>query len=243
MINTAVIFAGGKGTRFLEQTRFLPKPMILAKGVPLLVHVINHYVKYGVSQLVVLSGFKQEEFSKYFKNQSSYTYDQFLETFKREDGIEIKLLDTGEDTLTGGRLKILLEKIELDNFYLTYGDGISDVDIDLLTKFHFESNKLVTVTAVNPPPRFGDLEIEGNLVTEMREKHESRPSWINGGYFVVSGSISDFLTKDEPFEQAPLRTIAEKKELAAYKHNGYWQCVDTIRELEILENDLDEKRI
>ena len=243
MINTAVIFAGGKGTRFLEQTRFLPKPMILAKGVPLLVHVINHYVKYGVSQFVVLTGFKQEEFSKYFTNQSSYTYDQSLEIFKREDGIEIKLLDTGEDTLTGGRLKILLEKIELDNFYLTYGDGISDVDIDLLTKFHFENNKLVTVTAVNPPPRFGDLEIEGNLVTEMREKHESRPSWINGGYMVVSGSISEFLTKDEPFEQAPLRTIAEKKELAAYKHNGYWQCVDTIRELEILENDLEEKRI
>ena len=197
-----------------------------SKGVPLLVHVINHYVKYGVSQFVVLM-FKQEEFSKYFNNQSSYTYNQSLETFKREDGIEIKLLDTGEDTLTGGRLKILLEKIELDNFYLTYGDGISDVDIDLLTKFHFESNKLVTVTAVNPPPRFGDLEIEGNLVTEMREKHESRPSWINGGYFVVSGTISEFLTKDEPFEQAPLRTIAEKKELAAYKHSGYWQCVDT----------------
>lgn len=243
MIKTAVIFAGGKGTRFLEQTRFLPKPMIMAKGVPLLVHIINHYVKYEVSQFVILTGFKQEEFSKYFNNQSSYTYDSSLEAFKREDGIEIKLLDTGEDTLTGGRLKILLEKIELDNFYLTYGDGISDVDIKSLTKFHTENKKLVTVTAVNPPPRFGDLEIEGNLVTEMREKHESRPSWINGGYFVVSGSISQFLTKDEPFEQAPLRTIVEKKELAAYKHFGYWQCVDTIRELEILENDLDEKKI
>ena len=243
MINTAVIFAGGKGTRFLEQTRFLPKPMILAKGIPLLIHIINHYKKFGISKFIVLTGFKQEEFSKYFKKQSDYTFDDSSNAFVHQDSSKVTLLDTGEETLTGGRLKILLENYDLENFYLTYGDGISDVNIDELTKFHYENNKLVTVTAVSPPPRFGDLEIEGNLVTEMREKNESRPTWINGGYFVVSGKIIEFLKKDEPFEQTPLRTIVKKNELSAYKHRGYWQCVDTIRELEILEKDLDLKKI
>ena len=152
------------------------------------------------------------------------------------------MLDTGEETLTGGRLKIALNTFELDNFFLTYGDGISNVNLDKLKEFHFRQDTIATLTAVNPPPRFGNLEIEDNHVTLMQEKSDLKPQWINGGFFVMSNKIINYLKKDEPMEQEPLKNLVNDKQLSAYKHEGYWQCVDTIRELEILENDLIEKK-
>jgi len=240
-INTAVIFAGGKGTRFLEQTRLIPKPMIQANNLPLVVHIINHYENYGVNNFIVLTGYKKESFNEYFENNDVYKKLE-ANQFTNNNNSTINLLDTGEETLTGGRLKIALNTFELDNFFLTYGDGISNVNLDKLKEFHFRQDTIATLTAVNPPPRFGNLEIEDNHVTLMQEKSDLKPQWINGGFFVMSNKIINYLKKDEPMEQEPLKNLVNDKQLSAYKHEGYWQCVDTIRELEILENDLIEKK-
>ena len=240
MFNQALIFAGGKGTRFLEETRFMPKPMIKANGIPLLVYIINHYKKYGVNEFFILMGYKQNIIKEYFDGSREYTLVN--EDYICDDGSKVVLLDTGEETLTGGRLKIALEAHQLENFYLTYGDGISDVDISKLTEFHMQNGLIGTVTAVNPPPRFGLLEIEDDFVTKVREKNEIIPSWINGGFFVLNKRIFNYLTKDEPFEDTPLSKLSKDQQLSAYKHTGYWQCVDTIRELEILESDIENKK-
>lgn len=240
-IKTSIIFAGGKGTRFLEQTRLIPKPMIKANNLPLVVHIINHYEKYGVDNFIILTGYKKESFNDYFENNDGYKKLQDNK-FTNVNNSIINLLDTGEETLTGGRLKIALNTFDLENFYLTYGDGISNVDLDKLKEFYFENDTIATVTAVSPPPRFGNLEIDENYVTLMQEKNETVPQWINGGFFVMNNKILNYLNKDEPMEQDPLRNLVNDKQLSAYKHKGYWQCVDTIRELEILEKDLIENK-
>ena len=160
-----------------------------------------------------------------------------------EQNVKITLLNTGEETLTGGRLLKAMNEHDFENFYLTYGDGISDVNIKSLTDYHIREARIGTMTAVSPPPRFGNIEIEDGMVTRMSEKKEKEPSWINGGFFVFNNSIKNYLTKDEPFEQTPLINLAQQNQLSAYKHTGYWQCVDTIRELEILESDIDSEKI
>lgn len=241
MYKQAVIFAGGKGTRFLEQTKFLPKPMIKAKGIPLLIHIINQYKKFNVEDFYILTGYKQEVIGEYFSNSTYFKKKDDL--FLGKDGSKISLVDTGEETLTGGRLLLALERYNFENFYLTYGDGISDINIKDLTKFHDKSGRIGTITAVSPPPRFGNLEIENDRVIKMSEKKDSNPSWINGGFFVFNNKIKNYLTKDEPFEQTPLVNLSLDGQLSAFKHTGYWQCVDTIRELEVLESDIDSKKI
>ena len=241
MFKQALIFAGGKGTRFLEQTKFLPKPMIRAKQEPLLIHIINHYIKFGVDDFYILTGYKHEVIDEYFASQRNFKKNSNF--YISEQNVKITLLNTGEETLTGGRLLKAMDEYDFENFYLTYGDGISDVNIKSLTDYHIKEARIGTMTAVSPPPRFGNIEIEDGMVTRMSEKKEKEPSWINGGFFVFNNSIKNYLTKDEPFEQTPLINLAQQNQLSAYKHTGYWQCVDTIRELEILESDIDSEKI
>jgi len=236
MFNKAVIFAGGKGTRFLEETKFIPKPMIKANNLPLIIYIINHYKKFSVNEFYILTGYKKEIIENYFEESNEFT--NYKDYFKSKDGIKVFTLDTGLETMTGGRLKFLLDNFNLDNFYLTYGDGISNVDINKLTNFHLKNKTIGTITAINPPPRFGILEFKDNLVSKMREKNEIIPTWINGGYFVMNSKIKDYLFYDEPFEQTPLIELTRDRQLSCYTHTGYWQCVDTIRELEILEEDI-----
>ena len=241
MFKQALIFAGGKGTRFLEQTKFLPKPMIRAKQEPLLIHIINHYIKFGVDDFYILTGYKHEVIDEYFASHRNFKKNSNF--YISEQNVKITLLNTGEETLTGGRLLKAMDEYDFENFYLTYGDGISDVNIKSLTDYHIREARIGTMTAVSPPPRFGNIEIEDGMVTRMSEKKEKEPSWINGGFFVFNNSIKNYLTKDEPFEQTPLINLAQQNQLSAYKHTGYWQCVDTIRELEILESDIDSEKI
>ena len=241
MFKQALIFAGGKGTRFLEQTKFLPKPMIRAKQEPLLIHIINHYIKFGVDDFYILTGYKHEVIDEYFASHRNFKKNSNV--YISEQNVKITLLNTGEETLTGGRLLKAMNEYDFENFYLTYGDGISDVNIKSLTDYHIREARIGTMTAVSPPPRFGNIEIEDGMVTRMSEKKEKEPSWINGGFFVFNNSIKNYLTKDEPFEQTPLINLAQQNQLSAYKHTGYWQCVDTIRELEILESDIDSEKI
>ena len=241
MFKQALIFAGGKGTRFLEQTKFLPKPMIRAKQEPLLIHIINHYIKFGVDDFYILTGYKHEVIDEYFASNRNFKKNSNF--YISEQNVKITLLNTGEETLTGGRLLKAMDEYDFENFYLTYGDGISDVNIKSLTDYHIKEARIGTMTAVSPPPRFGNIEIEDGMVTRMSEKKEKEPSWINGGFFVFNNSIKNYLTKDEPFEQTPLINLAQQNQLSAYKHTGYWQCVDTIRELEILESDIDSEKI
>lgn len=241
MFKQAVILAGGKGTRFLEQTKFMPKPMIRAKKIPLLIHIINQYKKYDINDFYILTGYKQEIIKDYFLKNNNYEMQN--DSFIEKDGTKVSLVDTGEETLTGGRLLIAMEKFNFENFYLTYGDGISDINIRNLTDFHIRSGKIGTITAVSPPPRFGNLEIKNDMVVRMREKEDTLPSWINGGFFVFNNKIKKYISKDEPFEQEPLNQLSLDGELSAFKHTGYWQCVDTIRELEVLESDIDSKKI
>lgn len=239
-INTAFILAGGRGTRFKEQTEFIPKPMIRANGVPLLDYIINTYKKYGVKKIILLCGYKIDVIFDYYSKKSIYSDNE--NNFILNNDIVVKILDTGLDTGTAGRVKAGIKVLDEDYFYLTYGDGVSDVNIEKLTKFHFKSDSIGTVTAVRPPARFGSLNIENNFVTNFAEKDLANEGYINGGYFVFSKKLDRFLQDlSEPLEQKPLKNLAKSKNLKAYLHHGYWRPVDTIRELEILENDINNK--
>jgi glucose-1-phosphate cytidylyltransferase len=234
-IKTLLILAGGRGTRFKELTDSIPKPMIKANGYPLIHYIINHYANFGVNEIVILAGYKKEIIEDYFLKKDPKNYSPKL---------KIKVLDTGIETGTGGRIKMGIENLENQHFYLTYGDGIANVDIKSLTNFHFENETLGTVTAVRPPARFGSLTIEGNYVLTFSEKNQVDEGYINGGFFILNKNIKNYINSDsEPFEQGPLRKMASNGELKAFKHNGYWRPVDTIRELEILEKDLKNKKI
>lgn len=235
IVKTLLILAGGRGTRFKELTDSIPKPMIKANGYPLIDYIINHYVNFGVNEVVILAGYKKEIIEDYYLKKDPKNFPSKL---------KIKVLDTGVDTGTAGRIKMGIETLENQHFYLTYGDGIANVDIKSLTNFHFQNETLGTVTAVRPPARFGSLTIEGNYVTTFAEKNQVDEGFINGGFFILNKNIKNYINSDsEPFEQGPLRKMASNGELKAFKHNGYWRPVDTIRELEILENDLKNKNI
>ncbi len=240
-VQTALILAGGKGTRFSEYTDTIPKPMIEANGKPLLIHIMNIYIRQGVKKFIVLTGYKSDFIFNYFKNDSQFNFVNDL--FESDQGVQIKILDTGIETQTGGRIKKALQHIKEDHFHLTYGDGVADVDIKKLEKFHFENETIATLTAVRPPARFGSLEIGvNNLVNKFGEKNNSKEGWINGGFFILNKEIEDFIESDEtPLEQKPLEQLALKNQLKAFQHSGYWRPVDTIRELELLEKEMKEK--
>ena len=239
MFNSVMILAGGKGTRFAEYTDKIPKPMILANGKPLLDHIISIYSKFNIKNIVILAGYKKEKIIEHYES-SSNRVSKTEDIFEDNLNTKITVLDTGLETMTGGRLKMGAEYLNEENFYLTYGDGIANIQLDKLTQFFIEQKTIATVTAVRPPARFGSLEIDNNLVTNFGEKDNTSSGWINGGFFVFKREILNYLTDlEEVLERKPLELLATEKELSAFKHEGFWQPCDTIRELEILEKAME----
>ena len=242
----AVILAGGRGTRLTEETQSKPKPLVEASGKPLIWHIMQNFSRYGVTDFIVLSGYKGQQIREYFANfwlhQADLTFDlatQSQEIHKiRGLPWKVTVLDTGVETNTGGRIA-RLKGLLTDDFLLTYGDGVSDIDIQKLIVNHQSSNNLVTLTAVQPPARFGALNLKGNQVISFQEKPEGDGAWVNGGFFVLTPKIFDYLDGDNSsFEIDALPKVADAGKLGAYKHSGYWQPVDTIRDLQRLEEAL-----
>ena len=225
----AVILAGGYGTRFGEETHLKPKPMIEIGGKPILWHILKIYSAHKINEFVICCGYKGNVIKEYFSKFDSALWN-------------IELVDTGIDTMTGGRIKRIQNHID-DTFCLTYGDGLSDVDINSLISFHKEKKSLATLTAVHPPERFGVLELSEEYVTEFHEKHRGQSSWINGGFFVFEPEIFDYINDDTTIlERAPLETLAKEKKLTAFKHNGFWHSMDTLRDKNNLENLWNSKK-
>lgn len=239
-----VILAGGFGTRISEESYLKPKPMIEIGEKPILWHIMKWYSKYGFNEFIICLGYKQylvkEFFADYFLHNSDITFD--LENNKMEihsnysEPWKVTLVDTGLNTMTGGRVKRIKEYTQNEKFMLTYGDGVSDVNIYELLKFHEENKKIATLTAVKPEGRFGVLDIKQKEVLSFREKDQTDMGWINGGFMVLEPEIFDYIEGDTTvFEKEPLGLLAEKKELMAYKHRGFWQCMDTINDKQRLE--------
>ena len=225
-----VILAGGFGTRISEYTKSIPKPMIKVNGTPILIHIMKHYAKFGFNEFYIALGYKGNVIRDYFK--------------KKKFNWKINLIYTGKNTMTGGRLKRLKKYLKGEIFFLTYGDGLSDINIINLLKFHKKNKKLVTLTAVRPPARFGSLRLKGNFVSYFKEKSRMDEGWINGGFFVMSYKFLNFIKNDKTFlEQEPLEKITKAKELSAYRHSGFWQCIDNIRDLTSINKKIKEKKI
>ena len=221
-----VILAGGKGSRLSEYTTSIPKPMVKIMGVPILKRIISFYSEYGFKEFIVASGYKSEIIENYFKKNKN-----------------IKVVFTGKNTMTGGRIKRLEKFLKRENFLLTYGDGLSDVNINKLIKFHKKNKNIVTLTAARPPARFGGIKLSGNKVKYFKEKSSLDEGWINGGFFVMSPEIFKFLKNDNTvLERQPLEKISKLKKLGAYKHFKNWQCMDTVRDKQLLE-ELVKKKI
>ena len=220
-----VILAGGFGTRLSEHTKSIPKPMVKIGDKPILVHIMKLYAKYGFKEFIIALGYKGNLIKKYFK--------------KKKFNWNIKLVDTGLNTMTGGRLKRLKKIIGNQRFLMTYGDGISNINLKKLLRFHIKNNKLVTLAAVRPPARFGAIKLNGNLVNYFKEKSKLDEGWINGGFFVMEPEFLKFIKGDKTFlEREPLEKLSKKNELIAYKHKNFWQCMDTLRDKKILEEAL-----
>ena len=242
----AVILAGGLGTRISEETVSKPKPMIEIGGKPILWHIMKTYSHFGVNEFVICCGYKgyiiKEYFANYFLHQSDVTFDiqenQMYVHHKRVEPWKITLVDTGENTMTGGRLKMVKECIkEEEAFCFTYGDGLADIDISKLISFHFSHGKEATLTATFPPGRFGALEIDGTVVKNFQEKPRGDGALVNGGFFVLSPKVLDRIEDNNTvWEQTPLMGLAQDDELRAYKHEGFWQPMDTLRDKNALEN-------
>ncbi len=241
----AVILAGGLGTRISEETHLKPKPMIEIGGMPILWHLMKIYSSYGINDFIVCCGYKgyiiKEYFANYFLHMSDVTFDMTNNKMKvHQQNAEpwtVTLVDTGEDTQTGGRLKRVASYLKNEKaFCFTYGDGLANVDIAKLIDFHEKHGKLATVTAVQPPGRYGALNRENDLVMGFVEKPKGDGGWINGGFFVLSPQCIDYINSDDtPWELKPLKDIANKGELMAYEHKGFWQPMDTLREKNLLE--------
>jgi glucose-1-phosphate cytidylyltransferase len=239
-----VILAGGFGTRLAEETEVKPKPMVEIGGRPMLWHIMKHYAQFGHKEFYVALGYKSEVIKRYFLDYSGLTGDLTVNLGNGEvrtgprdcEDWVVHLIDTGADTLTGGRVKRLERYLGDAPFMLTYGDGVSNVDIAALTDAHSASGRLVTVTAVRPPARFGSLVFDGDLVTAFTEKPQTGEGWINGGFFVCEPGIFRFIEGDRSsLEADTLEALAAAKQLAAYRHEGFWQCMDTMRDRRLLE--------
>ena len=235
-----LILAGGKGTRFMEESKHMPKPMIPINGKPMIFHIISHYEKFNFNDFVILGGTKVDYILNYFDNNFK-KIDSTENLYQTNENTKIQIIDTGEETMTGGRVKKALKKLNVDEFLLTYGDGFCDVDINLVIKKFRDTNTIATVTAVRPPARFGSLEIEGDLIKSFGEKNQAKEGWINGGFFVMNSKIVDFISSDSmPLEKEPLELLTKNNQLSVYQHFGFFQPVDTLREKELLEKYLIE---
>jgi glucose-1-phosphate cytidylyltransferase len=217
-----VILAGGFGTRLAEETDLIPKPMVKIGGLPILHHIMNFYSSFGHKDFVIALGYKANVVQEYFNSHKSLKWD-------------VKLVNTGLETSTGGRIKILENELE-DEFMLTYGDGLSNVNIDDLLDHHRRFGKIATVTAVRPPARFGRIEIQNGVVTKFAEKDPQDAGWINGGFFCLNKRVCSYITDlTTSFESDPLSQLVLDRELTAFEHNGWWQPMDTLRDKRLLE--------
>jgi glucose-1-phosphate cytidylyltransferase len=230
-----IILAGGKGTRISEFTKTVPKPMIKIGKKPILIHIINHYLKFGHKDFYIAMGYKSHVIKNYFKNfkKLNESFPHFLKKKK----IFITLSDTGKNVLTGGRIKRMSRFVKKnEDFMFTYGDGISNININKLINFHNKNKKIITVTAVRPPARFGEITIKNNRVNFFKEKPQVTEGWINGGFFITNSKFFKFIKGDNSIlEKKPLEKVVLKKQLYAYKHHGFWKCMDTSRDKEVLE--------
>ena len=223
-----VILAGGKGTRLSSLTKFVPKPMIKVNNLPIIVHLMKHYYNYGFKNFIVATGYKSEVIKIFFK--------------KKKFPWNTQVFYTGLNTMTGGRIRRLRNILENKSFFLTYGDGLSNINLNKLLKFHKKNKGVATLTAVRPPARFGAIKIKNHKVVLFREKSSLDIGWINGGFFIMEPEIFKYLKNDKTYlEREPLEKLGKEKKLFAYKHYKFWQCVDTPRDLEILEKIFKKK--
>jgi len=225
-----VILAGGFGTRLSEYTKKIPKPMVKINKKPILLHIIDHYLKFGFKEFYIALGYKGHEIKKFFKNKKL--------------NYKVNLIDTGLKTMTGGRLKRLRKYFDInENFMMTYGDSVANVNLRNLKKFHEKNKALVTLTAVKPTARFGAVKIRGSKVTYFKEKSSVDVGWINGGFMVINSKFFNFIRGDKTFlEREPLEKLVKVKKLSAFKFNGFWQCMDTKRDKDRLEKLLKSKK-
>lgn len=224
-----VILAGGLGTRLAEYTDKIPKPMVKIGDKPILSHIMNFYQSFGYDDFLIAAGYKKDVIINYYKDSNEFR--------------NLRIIDTGESTMTGGRILRLKSYFDKDeNFFMTYGDGLCSINLDDLIKFHKENDKIATVTAVHPPVRFGELEIKGSKVIKFEEKPQASSGWINGGYFVLNSDVFDYIDNDQTlFEKEPMTKLYQKNNLNAYKHEGFWKCMDTLRDKIDLEHILKSK--
>jgi glucose-1-phosphate cytidylyltransferase len=241
------ILAGGVGTRLSEETVGKPKPLVEIGGKPILWHIMMHYYYYGFNEFVIALGYKGDLIVRWMNEYSNLTEDVVIkintEKITRSNrkkptqkGWTVNLVDTGQETQTGGRIKRLAHWLDNETFMLTWGDGVSDVNLNELVNFHHSHGRLATLTAVRPPPRFGHLNLQGNIVKQFKEKSPNSEGWINGAYFVLEPTVFDYIEGDKTqFEKEPLERLAKEGQLMAYRHTGFWQCMDTIHEKQLLE--------
>ena len=223
-----VILAGGLGTRIPEYTKSIPKPMIPINGKPIIYFIMKHFYNYGFDNFYIALGYKGEIIRNFFK--------------KKKFPWKVNLIDTGQKTMTGGRIKRLKKYLENEKFFMTYGDGLCDVNLIKLLKFHNKNKKLATLTAVRPPARFGSIKLSRNKVVYFREKSSLDEGWINGGFFILEPKVLDLIESDLTFfEKSPLEKLSKQNQLMAYKHRDNWQCMDTLRDKELLEKLFKKK--
>jgi glucose-1-phosphate cytidylyltransferase len=246
-----VILCGGLGTRLREETEFRPKPMVPVGNRPILWHIMKGYAHYGFKEFILCLGYKGEVIKDYFRNYQWFSNDVTLRlgpspkiTYHSqhdEEDWQVTLLDTGANTLTGGRVRRALAHVPDDEFLLTYGDGVCNVDVNALIKFHRAHGGLATLTAVRPTGRFGELSLHDDVVQSFREKPETEAGYVNGGFFVINKKIADYLPGDSTnFEFDALPKVAEAGKLNAFRHDGFWQCMDNLREVEVLNKLWDK---
>lgn len=246
----AVILAGGLGTRLSEETHLKPKPMVEIGGRPILWHVMKIYSSHGINDFVICAGYKgyiiKEYFANYFLHMSDVTFDMSNNSMevhqKNAEPWKITVVDTGDETMTGGRIKRVEDYIGDETFCLTYGDGVGDVDITALIDFHERSGRLASLTGVQPPGRFGAIDLDEDKVLSFQEKPQGDGSWINGGFFVLSPAVLDLIADDATvWEKKPLEKLAQKGELGIYRHEGFWRPMDTLRDRVELESLWDSQ--
>ena len=240
-----VILAGGRGTRISEESHMRPKPMVEIGGKPMLWHIMKIYAAHGIEEFVICLGYKGYLIKEYFANYYMHTCDVSFDLARGDMEVHrsqtepwrVTLVDTGEQTMTGGRLKRVMSYLGGEDFCFTYGDGVADIDTSALVAFHREQGTLATVTAVQPSGRFGSLGVDGDRVRGFKEKPRGDGGWINGGFFVLSCGIERYLQDDRTvWEQEPMRALAREGQLACYRHEGFWQAMDTLRDRNLLEH-------